>query len=155
MKKLILAVIILGLMLGISAKALAEEKTEFKELRLTTVREEKINMLKYGATLGGWLKEVVEKLVDSGEPSVVFKEQITPALEVTLIEGFLHRNVNLTGGATFENDEPMDLVWGGKYTGFKGKSGGIWDWFSKAQPGVYNIRGQWFLVLVYAWKEQT
>lgn len=153
MKKIILMIVILGLVFGFSGIALAGERVEFEELRLTTVREEKINVLKYGATLGGWLEEVVKKLVESGEPSVVFKEQITPALEVTLIEGFLHRNVNLVGGATFENDEPVDFVWGGKYTGLKEKSGGIWDWFSKIQPAVYNVRGQWFLALVYIWRD--
>ena len=155
MKKLILAVVILGLVLGFSGIAFAEEKTEFKELRLTSVREEKIDMLRYGAALGGWLEEVVKRLVKSGEPGVVFKREITPTLEVTLIEGFLHKNINLVGGATFEDDEPVDLVWGGKYTGFKGKSGGIWDWFAKAQPAAYNVRGQWFLALIYAWKEPT
>ena len=153
MKKFILAVVILGLIFGLSGAIFAGEKVEFEELRLTTVREEKIDVLKYGATLGGWLEEVVEKLVGSGEPGVAFKKQITPILEVTLIEGFLHKNVNLIGGATFENDEPMDLVFGGKYTGLKDESGGVWDWFSKIQPGVCNAGGEWFLTLTYAWKE--
>lgn len=152
MKKIILAMVILGLVFGFSSLAFAGERVEFEELRLTTVREEKINVLKYGATLGSWVEEVVKKLVESGEPGVAFKEQITPMLEVTLMEGFLHRNVNLIGGATFENDEPMDLVWGGKYTGLKEKSGGIWDWFSTVQPGVCNVRGEWFLILTYAWR---
>lgn len=153
MKKIILAMVILGLVLGFSSVALAGEKVEFEELRLTTVREEKVDVIRYGATLGGWLKEVVLKLVETGEVGVVFKKQITPALEVTLVEGFLHRNVNLIGGATFENDDPVDIVWGGKYTGLKEKSGGIWDWFSKVQPGVCNVGGQWFLTLTYTWRE--
>jgi len=153
MKKFILMIVILGLVFGFASVALAGEKVEFEELRLTTVREEKINVLKYGAALGGWVEEVVKKLVESGEPGVAFKEQITPMLEVTLVEGFLHRNINLIGGATFEEDEPVDIVWGGKYTGFKGKIGGVWDWFSKVQPGVCNVRGEWFLTLTYAWRE--
>lgn len=152
MKKFIFGVVILGLVFGFVSIALAGEKVEFEELRLTTVREEKINILKYGATLGGWLEEIVKKLVESGEPGVAFKEQITPMLEVTLMEGFLHRDINLIGGATFEEDEPVDIVWGGKYTGLKDKSGGIWDWFSKVQPGVCNVGGEWFVTLTYAWK---
>jgi len=152
-KKMVMVLVLLALTLGVSGFALAEERTEFKELRLTSVREEKIDVLSYGAALGSWLDEVVRRLVESGEPGVVFKEEITPALEVTLVEGFLHKNVNLIGGATFENDEPVNFVWGAKYTGLKEKSGGIWDWFSKIQPGICNERGQWFIVLSYVWRD--
>jgi len=77
-KKMVMVLVLLALALGLSGFALAQ--TEFKELKLTSVREE-------------------------------------------------------------------------QYTGLHSKSGGIWDWFSRFEPAVYNIGGEWYLGLVYEFRE--
>ena len=135
---------------------LAAERMEYQELRLTTVRTEKIDVPGYMAAGGGWLAEIIARLVESGEPAVVFKDQATAALEVTFVDGILGSNWNLNGGATLFNEEPANFIWGFKYTGWTGKSeeGGIWLIFSKFQPAVYNEQGRWYPGLAYYWKVQ-
>ena len=156
LRKIILAVVVLGLVLGFSGVALAEEKVEFKELRLTYVREEPVNVLSYTQSGLDFLSEVVARLIKTGKPSVVFAEEITGALEVTFVEEFLGRNVDLMGGATFANEEPATFMWGLQYTGLKEKaeSGGIWDIFSKLNPSVYNVKGNWYLGVAYEFRAE-
>lgn len=154
LRKIILAVVVLGLVLGFSSLALAEEKVEFKELRLTYVREEPVNVLSYTQSGLDFLSEVVARLIKTGKPSVVFAEEITGALEVTFVERFLGRNVDLMGGATFANEEPAAFLWGLQYTGLREKSGGIWEVFSKLNPSVYNVRGNWYLGVAYEFRAE-
>lgn len=157
MKKIILAMVILGLVLGLalgfSAVALAGERIEFEELRLTTVRQEKIDVLAYGSAGGSWLAEVVRRLVESGKPSVVFTKYVKGAVEVTLVEEFLGKNVDLVGGMTLKNEEPSNFIWGLQYTGLRAKQGGIWEIVSKLNPTIYNERGQWYLGTAYVWRD--
>jgi len=154
LKKMVLMLVVLGLVLGFSSLALAEQKIEFSELRLTSVRQEKIDVFGYAVAGGNWLAEVVRRLVLSGKPSVVFAEEITGALEVTFVDGFLGRNVDLMGGATFANEEPVAFIWGFQYTGLREKSGGIWDIVSKFNPSAYNVRGSWYLGAAYEFRAE-
>jgi len=150
-KKMVMVLVLLALALGLSGLALAQ--TEFKELRLTSVREEPVNLLSYTASGLDFVSEIVARLMKSGKPAVVFAEQLEAALEVTFVEKLLGKNVDLVGGMTLKNEEPSNFVWGIQYTGFRAKSGGIWDIFSKLEPTLYNERGQWFLGLAYAWRD--
>jgi len=154
MKKLILAVIILGMVLGFSGTALGDEKIEFKELKLTSVRQERVNLLAYTASGLDFVSEVIARLIKTGKPSVLFAEEAKAALEVTFVEQILGANVDLVGGMTLKNEEPSNFIWGLQYTGLRGKSGGIWDIFSKLNPTVYNERGHWWLGAAFTWKEE-
>lgn len=146
-KKMVMVLMLLALTLGLSGVALAE----FKEL--TTVREEPVNLLSYTASGLDFVSEIIARLIKTGKPSVVFAEETKGALEVSFIEGILGSNIDLVGGMTLKNDEPSNFVWGFQYTGLHGKSGGIWDWFSKLNPAVYNEKGQWWLGVAVTWKE--
>ena len=146
-------IVILGLMLGLAAPALAQSPVEFEELELTSVRQERVNLLTYTASGLDFISEVIARLLKTGKPSVVFAEETKGAIEVTFVEGLLGSNVDLVGGMTLKNDEPSNFVWGLQYTGLRGKSGGIWEWFSKLNPTVYNERGHWWLGAAFTWKE--
>lgn len=148
-------VLVVLLMIGLtSTLALAEEKVEFEELRLRAVREESVNVLVYGQSGLDFVSEVIARLIKTGKPSVVFAEEITGGLEVTFVQEFLGRNVALMGGATFANEEPASFLWGLQYTGLRKKSGGMWDIFSKLNPSVYNVRGDWYLGVAYEFRAE-
>jgi len=152
-KKMVMVLVLLALALGLSGLELAEERTEFKELKLTSVREEPVNLLSYTTSGLDFATEVVKRLVESGKPAVVFGKSPKAALEVTFVEGMLGANLDLVGGMTLKNEEPSNFVWGLKYTGLRAKSGGIWDIFSKLEPTLYNERGEWFIGVAYAWRD--
>jgi len=156
MKKWYICLILVALMalLACPTAALPAERVEYEGLRLTTIEREPINFLSYGASGLDWLAKIAQKLVESGEPAVVFGEQVEAALEVTFWDGILGSNWNLTGGATLINEEPSNAMWGFKYTGWtdNAEAEGIWKWFTELQPAAYNIRGQWYLALAYKWR---
>lgn len=153
LRKIILVVVILGLAFGFSSVALAGERVEFEELKLVSVRQERVDVLAYTASGLDFVSEVIARLIKTGKPSVVFAEETKGALEVSFVEGMLGSNIDLVGGMTLKNDEPSDFIWGFQYTGLRGKSGGIWDWFSKLNPTAYNERGHWWFGGAYTWKE--
>lgn len=152
-RKMVMVLVLLALTLGLSGLALAEGKVQFKELKLTSVRVERVDVLSYTASGLDFVSEVIARLIKTGKPSVVFAEETKGALEVSFIEGMLGSNIDLVGGMTLKNDEPSNFVWGFQYTGLRGKSGGIWDWFTKLNPTVYNERGHWWLGVAVTWKE--
>lgn len=152
MKKIIWLVI-LGLLLGLAIPALAQSQPEFEELKLTAVREERVNLLAYTASGLDFVSEVIARLIKTGKPAVVFAEETKAALEVSFIEGMLGSNVDLVGGMTLKNDEPSNFVWGFQYTGLRGKLGGVWDIFTKLNPTVYNERGCWYLGAAFTWRD--
>jgi len=154
-KKMVMVLVLLALTLGVSGLALAEERVEFRELKLTSVREEPINLPSYTASGLDFVSEVIARLLKSGQPAVVFGETTKAAIEVTLWEKLIGLNINLVGGMTLQEGERSEFVIGVKYTGMTERTGGIWDIFSKFEPTVYNIEGQWFIGLSYDWREQT
>lgn len=155
MLKKIVWMMILALMFGlISSVALAQSQPEFEELKLASVRGEQVNVLAYSASGLDFISEVVARLIKTGKPAVLFAEETKGALEVSFIEAMLGSNIDLVGGMTLKNEEPSNFVWGFQYTGLRGKSGGIWEIFSKLNPTVYNERGHWWLGVAFTWKEQ-
>lgn len=155
MKKMILGMI-LGLALILCASGVrAEEKPEFKELRLTSVRQERVNLLAYTESGLDFVSEIIARLIKTGKPSVLFAEETKAALEVSLVEKFLGENVDLIGGMTLKNEAPSNFIWGLQYTGLRAKTGGIWEILSKLNPTIYNERGRWWLGAAYVWREET
>ena len=154
MKKwLIIIAVLLACVFGFAGTALAAERVEFEELRLISVQTERVNLLAYTASGLDFVSEVIARLIKTGKPAVVFAEETKGALEVSFIEGMLGSNVDLVGGMTLKNDDPSNFVWGFQYTGLRGRSGGIWDWFTKLNPTVYNERGHWWTGFAFTWKE--
>lgn len=157
LRKIILAVLILGLVFGFSSVALAEDRVEFEELAYAP--EQQVDLLGYTATgvdlASDFVTGLIERLFKTGKPGVVFAEETKATIEASIIEGMLGSNIDLVGGMTLKNDEPSNFIWGFQYTGLRGKSGGIWDWFSKLNPTVYNERGQWWFGGAYTWREES
>jgi len=151
---IVVAVVLATGLFLMSGIGLAGQKTEFEELKLTAVRQERVNLLAYTASGLDFVSEVIARLIKTGKPSVVFAEETKAALEVSFIEGMLGSNVDLVGGMTLKNDEPSNFIWGFQYTGFRESSSGIWAWFSKLNPTVYNERGHWWAGIAVTWKEQ-
>ena len=153
MKKLILAVVVLGLIFGFSGIAFAGEKVE----ELAYAPEQQVDLLGYTAIgvdlASDFVTGLIERLFKTGKPGVVFAEETKATLEASIVEGMLGSNIDLIGGMTLMNDEPSNFVWGFQYTGLRGKSGGIWDWFTKLNPTVYNERGHWWFGGAYTWRE--
>ena len=133
----------------------AQEKVEFSEL--TYVPEQQVDLLGYTATgidlASDFVTGLIERLFKTGKPGVVFAEETKATLEASIIEGMLGSNIDLIGGMTLKNDEPSNFVWGFQYTGLRGKSGGIWDWFTNLNPTIYNERGHWWFGGAYTWRE--
>lgn len=155
MLRKIAVMLVAGLILALAASGVgAKEKVEFEELRVSAVREEPVNVLSYTSSGLDFVSEVIARLIKTGKPSVVFAEEITGALEVTFVEEFLGRHIALMGGATFTNEEPASFLWGFQYTGLREKSGGIWEMFSKLNPSVYNVRGDWYLGVAYEFRAE-
>ena len=137
-KKMVMVLMVLALTLGLSGIAMAGEK---------------VDALSATATGLDWVSNLVSRLIESGEPAVVFEEQTKAAVKVTLVEGFVLEHLNIIGGATLVNDEAANFVWGIEYTGWTEKSEGIWNIFSQLKPGIYNEKGEWFLGVAYAWRD--
>lgn len=154
LKKIVLFVIAVLIVTFAASGVGAQEKVEFKELRLTSVREEPVSVLRWGGSGLDFLAEALAGLIKTGKPSVVFAEEIAGALEVTFVDGFLGRNVDLMGGATFANEEPVAFMWGFQYMGFREKSGGIWDIVSKLNPSAYNVGGMWYFGAGYEFRAE-
>lgn len=151
--KSIIWIVILGLMLGLAMPVLAQSRVEFEELKLTAVRQERVNLLAYTASGLDFVSEVIAHLIKTGKPAVIFAEETKAALEVSFVEGMLGDNVDLVGGMTLQNDEPSNFIWGLQYTGLRENSSGIRAWFSKLNPTVYNEQGQWWLGGAFTWKD--
>ena len=154
--KNIVWIVILALIFGlVPLVALAQSQPEFK--KLTYVSEQQMDLLGYTATgidlASDFVTGLIERLFRTGKPGVIFAEETKATLEASIVEGMLGSNIDLIGGMTLMNDEPSNFVWGFQYTGLRGKSGGIWDWFSKLNPTVYNERGHWWFGGAYTWRE--
>ena len=141
LKKIVLAVVILGLVLGFSSLALAEEKVEFKELRLTAVREEPVNFLGYARAQLDFWRRIIDRLLETGKPSALFDEQEAFGVEATVLEDMFKKPLDGVAGFTFKDEERGKFYAGLEYTGLKKFSGGIWDIFQNLRPGLYLIEG--------------
>jgi len=151
LKRIILAVVVLGLVFGFSSLALAEEKLEFKELGLTSVRVEPVDVPRYvGAQVDFW-SEVVAKLLKTGKPFAVFGEEAF-GLEVTAKQGLIWDKLDWVVGFTFVNEERGKFVTGLQYTGLTEFEGGIWEIFKRCEPTLYLIEGNWYFGIGYEFR---
>lgn len=151
MKRAVLAVVILGLVFGFSGFALAQEKTEFPELRLVYVREEPVDVPRYlEAQLDFWA-EVFARLMKTGKPNAIFGEEAF-GLEVTVKEELIWDKLNWVAGFTFLNEERGKFFIGFQYTGLTEWEGGIWEIFKRCEPTLYLIEGNWYFGIGYEFR---
>jgi len=140
LKKIVLAVVVLGLVLGFSSTALAQEKAEFPELRLVYVREEPVNVPRYVEAQVDFWSEVVARLLKTGKPFVAFNEAEAFGFEVTVVEGILWDKIDVVTGFTMKNEERGKFLVGVELKMGEG-AGGIWEIFQRFRPAVYLAEG--------------
>ena len=151
LKKIVLVVVILGLVLGFSGMALAEERVEFEELRLTAVRAEPVDVPRYVEAQVDFWAEVIARLLKTGKPNAIFGEEAF-GLEVTVEEGLIWDKLNWVAGFTFLNEEPSKFFTGFQYTGLTEWEGGIWEIFKRCEPTLYLIEGDWYFGIGYEFR---
>jgi len=158
MKK-ILFVVILALIFGLLSSGIALAQSQPELNKLAYIPEQRVDLLGYTATgidlASDFVTGLIERLFKTGKPGVVFAEETKATIEASVIEGMLGSNWDLIGGMTLANNEPSNFIWGLQYTGLRGKSGGIWDWFTKLNPTIYNERGNWWLGGAFTWREPS
>lgn len=151
LKKIVLAAVVLGLVLGFSSLALAEEKAEFPELRLVYVREEPVDVPRYVEAQVDFWSEVVARLLKTGKPNAVFGLEAF-GLEVTAKEELIWDKLDLVTGFTFKNEERGKFLIGVQYTGLAAFEGGIWEIFKRCDLTAYLIEGDWYLGIGYEFR---
>jgi len=140
LKKFILAVVVLGLVLGFSSLAFAEEKLEFKELGLTSVRAEPVDVPRYMEAQVDFWAEVLARLLKTGKPNVVFNKAEAFGFEVTVVEGALWEKIDVVAGFTMKNEERGKFLVGVELNIGEGTTG-IWEIFQRFRPAVYLAEG--------------
>lgn len=148
LKKIVLFVVVALIVIFAASGVGAQEKVEFKELRLTSVRTEPPDVPRYlGAQIDFWA-EVIAGLLRTGQPFAVFGEEAF-GLEVTAKEGLIWDKLDLVTGFTFKNEERGKFVIGARYTGLETFEGGIWKIFKRCDITGYLIEGELYLGIGY------
>jgi len=102
---LITVLLIIGLF---GSSAWAGELSEKIKKRPVNVLEYTYEGIDYGLT-------VLMQLLKTGKPTVMWNKENqngSSGFGLTLMEGFLHKRVNLVGGARFVNNKPRYVFWG-------------------------------------------
>jgi len=152
-RKIVLALVVLGLVMGFSGLALAEEKIEFEELRIASVREGPPDVPRVVEAQVNFWAEVVAGLLRTGKPFAAFGEETFFGLEVTAKEELFWDKLDLVMGFTFRNEERGKFMIGTQYTGLATFEGGIWEIFKRCDLTAYLIEGDWYLGIGYEFRE--
>lgn len=112
-------------------------------MNLQAIREQPVNVFDLGkktVDLGG---VIVAKFLGTTNPVALYRDKHgLGAAEITLVEGFLHPKLNLTGGVTLKNKEPSHVLFGLElHLKLKGDLGRL---LSKFHPGIYWADERWW-----------
>lgn len=106
------------------------------------VREEPVNVIRYVEDVG---LPMLTRLLKTGKPTGMWNKENPKGaggLGLTLVEGFLHKKLDLVGGAIMEKDKLRYAFWGVEVKlSFKGRIGKV---LSKFRPGVYWSEDEWW-----------
>jgi len=151
LKKMVLMLVVLGLVLGFSGMALAEQKVEFLELQVASVREGPVDVPRVVEAQVNFWAEVIAGLLRTGKPFAAFGEETSFGLEVTAKEGLFWDKLDLVTGFTFLNEERGKFMVGAQYTGLRNLEfeGGIWKIFKRCDVTGYLIEGELYLGIGY------
>jgi len=105
------------------------------------IRREPVNVIRYVGEVG---LPMLTRLLKTGKPTAMWSKENPKGvggLGITLIEGFLHKNLDLVGGGIMEKEELRYTFWGIEAKlSLKGKLGKV---LSKFRPGVYWSEDDW------------
>lgn len=109
------------------------------------IRQEPVNVVRYVEDVG---LPMLTRLLKTGKPTGMWNKENPKGvggLGLTLIEGFLHKKLDLVGGAIMEKDKLRHTFWGIEAKlSFKGKVGKV---LSKFRPGIYWSEDKWWFGL--------
>ena len=107
-----------------------------------SIEREPVNVVRYVADVG---LPMLTRLLKTGKPTGMWNKENPKGaggLGITLIEGFLHKRLDLVGGAVMEKEELRYTFWGIEAKlALKGKLGKV---LSKFRPGVYWSEDEWW-----------
>lgn len=140
-KKILIVSLVMGLLLLLSCAsgAMAEDLIN-KQL----IKEQPVNVVDYAWGVGDVGITILMRLAKTMDPVALFNEETgVGGVEFTLIDGFIHKNLYLTGGWVVEDGKPRHSLYGIeaklKLKGDFGKA------LSKFRPGVYWSQDKiWF-----------
>lgn len=140
MKKLLTLLIVFVSTLLLSSTAWTDEI-----LNLQRIREEPVNIFKYTKQTASVGAVLLAKFLGTTNPVGLYNGRDKHALggaQITLIEGFLHPKLNLTGGVTLKNKDPSHVLFGIElHLKMKGKLGRA---LSQFHPGIYWADDKWW-----------
>lgn len=107
-----------------------------------SIKEEPVNVVQYASQVG---LPILTRLLKTGKPTGMWNKENPKGvggLGLTLVEGFLHKKVDLVGGAIMEKDKLRYMFWGVEVKlSLKGRIGKV---LSKFRPGVYWSEDKWW-----------
>lgn len=153
LKRFVLAMVVLGLVFGgVCGVAFAEQKVEFPELSIASIREGPPDVPRVVESQVNFWAEVIAGLIRTGGPFAVFGEEEAFGLVVTAKEKLLWDKLDLVAGFTFKNEERGKFVTGIQYTGLADFEAEIWQIFERFEPTLYLIEGEWCLGIRYEFR---
>lgn len=106
------------------------------------IRREPVNVVRYVEEVG---LPMLTRLLKTGKPTGMWNKDNPKGaggLGLTFIEGFLHKKLDLVGGAIMEKDKLRHTFWGIEAKlSLKGKIGKV---LSKFRPGIYWSEDTWW-----------
>jgi hypothetical protein len=109
------------------------------------IKREPVNAVRYIDEGMDYGLAILTRLLKTGKPTGMWNKenpQGVAGLGITLIEGFLYKNLDLVGGAIMEKEKLRYSFWGIEAKLFlKGKLGKV---LSKFRPGIYWSEDEWW-----------
>lgn len=150
LKKIVLLVIAALIVTFAASGVGAQEKVEFPELSIASVRKGPVDVPRIMKAQGDFWAEVVAGLLRTGKPFAAFGEETFFGLEVTAKEGLIWDKLDLVTGFTFKNEERGKFTIGLQYTGLaEGQEAEIWKIFKRCDVTAYLVEGDWYFGIGY------
>lgn len=137
-KKILILVLLFSLIGLLSPNVWAGEL-----VNLERIREEPVNIFKYAEVTINTGAVIFANFLKTTNPVGLCREgHGVGGATITLVEGFLHPQVNLVAGATLKNKEPSRGLYGLELKlKFKGDLGAT---LSRFRPGIYWSNDEWW-----------
>ena len=150
-KKIVLFVIAALIVIFAASGVGAQEKVEFPELRIASVRGGPVDVpIVVESQINFWA-DVIAGLIRTGAPFAAFGEETSFGLEATVKEGLFWDKLDWVAGFTFKNEERGKFATGVQYTGLRNLEfkGGIWEIFKRCDITGYLIEGELYIGIGY------
>ena len=111
---------------------------EEKLIRTELIKSEPINLMRYVSSGADYVWGIFSRLLESGQPVLLFNGKPEGGLEVILFENSPKELFNLVGGWTILDEQPGKFFWGFEYE-IPLAGGTI---FQQLRPSLYLCEGK-------------